>query len=746
MSLSGPMVLAFDQLDPIVTQLHYRNQGNPSSAEQAASASIIVEIGSGLAALRDMTRNTLTVISCVESTWETLGGTVLKTFVDRFEPPRRLASVGTEAVARSLVGGRLGAVFKDAGFETGYPTYPFREGSFTDLRNDSPREILKKCELHRQECIRLGVVRELVSFRQASPNGEAGATPPDRLTHLDRAFSELLDRAAPTELLAERHEDERLAPLLRSALECLLHETELPENVHSVVDTEFTGGATTRPLHARLRLIFMDENEREEHFCVRALQLTNARAYQARLKAAMTQAGIDRALPFRRLTLVRTNAIPGGAETARLTEAFQSTGGVVVKPTEEEIRTIFAVHELKRKGDPDFETWLKARRPISKLKLLRDIAPIETSAPRAANLPGFPPLGGGTEGGSGTNRVTEVTPPNPPFARGGVLLDALKPEPDAAPTRPKSDPHTQEAVPPEAEPEPRHEPEPPVAAHLPLGRRLIANRPGEPIGMALKLLEKHTMVMAGAGSGKTVLLKRLIEEALILGVPSIVIDSANDLTTLDEEWPTPPPEWQDVDRRKADLYHRKRDVVLWTPGREAGNPFSFEPLPDLAPMIDDRDELETAVSMARESLAAVVAPGNSPASQHKQGILSKVLRYLAHHGGGKLDELIDLLGDLPPDAGLGVANEAKLAQQIADALKAQRETNPMLRSVGAPLDPSALLGDDARSDHTRVSVINFVGLPGIEAQRTFLNQLAMTLFSWIKKYPARVGERPAGSS
>ena len=28
MSLSGPMVLAFDQLDPIVTQLHYRKQGD----------------------------------------------------------------------------------------------------------------------------------------------------------------------------------------------------------------------------------------------------------------------------------------------------------------------------------------------------------------------------------------------------------------------------------------------------------------------------------------------------------------------------------------------------------------------------------------------------------------------------------------------------------------------------------------------------------------------------------------------
>jgi hypothetical protein len=151
--------------------------------------------------------------------------------------------------------------------------------------------------------------------------------------------------------------------------------------------------------------------------------------------------------------------------------------------------------------------------------------------------------------------------------------------------------------------------------------------------------------------------------------------------------------------------------------------------------------LETAVSMVRESLAPVVAPGHSQASQHKLGILSKSLRYLAQHGGGKLGELIDLLGELPPDAGLGVANESRLAQQIADALKVQRETNPMLRSVGTPLDPAVLLGDGTPSDRTRISVINLVGLPGIEAQRYFLNQLAMTLFSWIKKNPDP-GARP----
>ena len=473
-----------------------------------------------------------------------------------------------------------------------------------------------------------------------------------------------------------------MAPLLRSALECLLHERDLPPNVGAMVDTEFTGGATTRPLHARLRLIFHEENEREEHYCVRALQLTNARAYQARLKAAMTQSGIDRTLRFRRLAIVRTTAFPGGGETQKLTEKFTKSGGIFLQPTEEELRTLHAIHELKKLGDADFDEWLKARQPISKLKLVQQIAPSEFFSARPAD------------------------PPDTPRARGDKGGDrAIQPGGTPAVSPPATSTDEQQ------EPAPAREG---IAADavLPLGRRIIGNNPGQVFGLAPRLLEKHTLVLAGAGSGKTVLLKRLVEESLLLGIPSIVIDCANDLATLDEEWAPRPAEWRDEDQEKAGRYHRRRDVILWTPGKEAGNPLSFEPLPDLAPLSRDEDELESAVAMVRESLAPIVAPGRAQASQQKLGILTKSLRYLAQNGGGRLPELIGLLGDLPPDAGLGVANESRLAQQIADALKVEMETNPLLRSQGTAIDPAVLLGDGGPPDRVRISVINLVGLPG----------------------------------
>jgi hypothetical protein len=701
MSLSGPTVLAFDQLDPIVTQLHYRKLGEQSPEEQSVAESIIVEIGGGLGAMRDTARNTLTVVSCVESTWEILRGTVLKTFVDRFEPVRTLPVVGRGIAARSLVESRLAHGYASAGFTPKYASWPFRPEAFESLAADTPREILQKCEAHRQHFLRQGDVHEVEEIGTVPGRRKNGTGKRPKFAELDRRLAEFAGQCNLSALSEEKHEDERLAPLLQDAFDCLLLERKPPEGVGAQIDSAFTGGATTRPLHARLRLIFQTENDREEHFCVRAIELTNARAFQARLKAAMTTAEIDRSLKFRRLSLVRSHPLPGGAETQKLTDKFFQAGGQFLKPSDDELRTLHAVRCLKQVNDPDFNDWLRSRQPISKLSPIKAIVPSPVLFAEAGQDMAVEP------DATGSKQVEEV---NPSVQGNGAPTGGNPP------------------------------PEPDREAPFPLGRQSAGGRVGNPVSMPIGLLEKHTVVLAGAGSGKTVLLRRMIEEAALRGVPSVVIDCANDLATLDEEWPSPPEGWSPGDGEKARDYHRLREVVVWTPGRESGNPISLEPLPDLAALAQDPEELEAAVTLVRDSLAPVVAPGQAAAARNKLGVLSSALKYFAREGGGRLEDFVAVLDDLPQGAGLGVANEPKLAKQMADALKVAVETNPMLRSSGKPLDPSVLFGT-AQPPRTRISVINLIGLNSLEAQRSFLNQLAMTLFAWIKRHP-EPGPRP----
>ena len=80
---------------------------------------------------------------------------------------------------------------------------------------------------------------------------------------------------------------------------------------------------------------------------------------------------------------------------------------------------------------------------------------------------------------------------------------------------------------------------------------------------------------------------------------------------------------------------------------------------------------------------------------------------------------------------------------MANLIKAEIAKNPLLSFKGAPLDPAALFTSGG-PEKTRISIINFAGLPSDEAKQSFVNQLEMALFSWIKKNPSPVGRPLTG--
>ena len=221
--------------------------------------------------------------------------------------------------------------------------------------------------------------------------------------------------------------------------------------------------------------------------------------------------------------------------------------------------------------------------------------------------------------------------------------------------------------------------------------------------MATSLLPRHTAIIAGAGSGKTVLLRRIVEEAALAGIPAIVIDPNNDLSRLGDAWPERPATFTAEDASKADLYRAAVEVVVWTPGIQAGNPLFLSVLPDFTAIGDDPDERAQAVTMATETLRPLAGAKTTL----QRGVLADVLRAFAGKGGGDLDAITGLLADLPDDAS-HIGNAAKLAAKMADELRAAVATNPLLKATGPVLDPKLLFyGPDVA--RTRISVINLSG-------------------------------------
>jgi Helicase HerA, central domain len=272
-----------------------------------------------------------------------------------------------------------------------------------------------------------------------------------------------------------------------------------------------------------------------------------------------------------------------------------------------------------------------------------------------------------------------------------------------------------------------------------IGRRLAD---GAPLAVALEALRKHVTIFAGSGSGKTVLIRRLVEECALLGVSAIVIDPNNDLARLGDRWPQVPPGWYEGDPRRAEEYLAATDVVIWTPGRAGGRPLSFQPLPDFRSLADDPDEFAEAV----EAAVAFIVPrirldANTNKAQYGQAVLRKALAYYGRRGATSLKGFAALLSDLP-DGVSELANAPRIAAELAQSLTAAMDNDPLFGGAGTPVDPG-LLVSPPEGKRARISVISLVGLPALEQRQSFVSQLQMELFVWFKRHPAQ--DRPLGA-
>jgi hypothetical protein len=718
MGLQGPTVLALDQLDAMVAQHHYITENvidTELTNEQRVSKAIIEGIGGGLMALRDITSRTLTLVSCLPLTWKILARDAVQSVKDRFLSDVFLRATADRNVVEKLIALRLLPAYQAINFTPPYPAWPFHPEFFAVAarQGKSPRQILQRCSQHRDYCLSQGNVTELHSFVDdgATQGGEIDVAAIEEAFH--QAKHEVdLDNAAE-----EIHEDDILGQWLKTASACLVQENPTADNIDVSFEDRFPGDRTQSQLHARVRLIYRDEGDREKHLCFRALQRSHHAAYRARLKAAMTTSGIDHALSFRRLMVIRTRDLPSGDATQKLTQQVMDAGGLFAYPGADDLRALGALHHLRSQNLPNFEEWLRQRRPVSQLEFMQDTVAwffsdagvtISTQATSTSMKDSAHPIPAGTvdaQTNQADNSAATV------LTQDGRTVITSK-----------------EAVAPKVST---------ASMGLPVGKRLIGKQQqGNEITIPIEALTKHVVVLAGSGAGKTVLVRRLVEEAALQGIPAIVIDGANDLARMGDRWPTLPDSWTDQDQAKAEQYQQATEVVVWTPGRSAGRLLNLDPLPDFRALLGNVDELNQAIDMARDSLETVVAPGNSATAKVKRGILRNALEYFARIGGGTLEGFTAFLNDLPEEAAGNITNASKRAQEMADLLNAEIANNPLLRQSGEPLDPAVLMGIDDSTAATRLSIISFIGLPGLSQQQQFLNQLAMTLFTWIKKNPA----------
>ena len=242
----------------------------------------------------------------------------------------------------------------------------------------------------------------------------------------------------------------------------------------------------------------------------------------------------------------------------------------------------------------------------------------------------------------------------------------------------------------------------PSAIHIGLPS---AGHPGATLDLAA--LRRHVAIFAGSGSGKTVLLRRVIEECALQGVSSIVLDPNNDLARLGDQWPAPPEPWLSDDPERSARYLAETDVVVWTPRRASGRPLAFRPLPDFGAVIDEVDEFDAAVDAAVEALAPRVGAQRATArATQEKAVLTEAMRYFASTGHD-LGAFIDLLSTLPAHVS-GQTRAISIARRPGGPAASRPGNRPALRrhrracrSGPAAHAAARQTGQDQRDQHGR---------------------------------------------
>ncbi|MFG1346465.1 DUF87 domain-containing protein [Xanthobacter autotrophicus DSM 431] len=679
---TGASLVAFDQLDVLLDTLAVTQQPDQ-----------LAQIAHGLMDMKEHTTTTLTVVSCFPETMSYIEQKAVGAARDRFRPaPVTLSRQIDGPVAEEIVTRRFASGNARAGFTPPYPTWPVARGAFAPdaLPLFTPRELIGAVARHVGRCLEAGAASELASFGDPVPRPPAPKPPAtDDLTRLDRMFQEF--RAIPIPRPDPKEEDATMPALLKAGLEAWINER--PDEGRYVFETDF--GKGTPALHARLRKSLNDSSEAEEIWSFLAIGATHHATVRARLRQAKVATGAGLLKDLRHLVILRDEPWPGGPATAAAVADLEQDGGQVHPLTVDEIGRLAALRSMIEAQPAGLTLWLRTRRPTRQIALLARC------------------LRSGPDDDAG--------PPEPRPASGtkGVIAPLPRRAPEPAPG---------------AADLPQGSPDDPAV--MPLGSA-AGRAPGDlPVALPLARLRQHVAIFAGSGSGKTVLIRRLVEQAALRGVSSIVLDSNNDLSRLGEAWPAPPKGWIEGDIARAHRLAETADVVIWTPGRADGRPLNLRPLPDFASVLGDPFELEQAVDMATATLAPLAGcDGTTQTAQRARAVLKGAIELFARQGGGDLSGFIGVLAALP-DTASGIRSAPALAAGLADNLLAQRQLNVLLRDQGEPLDPGLLFAP-AAGKVARISVVSLSGLPDQAVRESFVNQLQMALFAWLKRNPSK---------
>ena len=249
-------------------------------------------------------------------------------------------------------------------------------------------------------------------------------------------------------------------------------------------------------------------------------------------------------------------------------------------------------------------------------------------------------------------------------------------------------------------------------------------------------LLRHAVILGSTGSGKTVLAKAMLEEAVCAGIPVIAVDSQGDLASLALAPTQASTASHPVSGETVDAYWSRASVAILTPGSRRGVPRSLNPLRP-PPSSDMGEDSVLYLDAVAEGLVA--AMGYRPTSDLGGRVKDAV--YLALQSAETADRWPRELAQLPallekePGSDGGVITKRERSALVRRAKSMTVGAKGLLFTVGPSLDVENLL-TWAPEGRVPLNVVYVGGLRSAADREMVVATLCEEIYHWMTAVPS----------
>ena len=259
------------------------------------------------------------------------------------------------------------------------------------------------------------------------------------------------------------------------------------------------------------------------------------------------------------------------------------------------------------------------------------------------------------------------------------------------------------------------------------------------VELPIDALHRHLMALGASGSGKTVLCKCLMEEAIRHDIPVVIVDPQGDISSLALKGSLEEMEKHGIPFTMQEEYFEKARISIFTPASNKGIPISVNPL-DFPSNDTPHEETILTLDMAATSLVSFLGYDlSSDAGKGAKAYLFTIIEYMWRKGETirDMDHMTELVLNPPLEITDVVASFVTKSEprEIARKLRFLTVGTPSLMfQKGVQIDIDMFM--DRSDGKVPLNIIYLNTLSSTNDKQFFLATLLRELYCWMLKNPS----------